>query len=653
MIKNEQEQTGDDEIDLKELFLSLWAYKLLIMVISVFCVVSAGYYAINADKVYIAESTFALDDNDGSSGLLGSLGSDLGALGALAGISGADVSGAGALLERVVSREFILEVSDELDLLNDELFNPYNPDFKEPVWRARLKLLLGMQSKKQDPERIQLWNVIKEYQELVTVDETDAGTISVSVRHKVPERAAEIANHIVKKIISMTSQESIEDVDEKLSYLSRTLADASQELKDAQDALKEYSLENSTQAMESFTVGSVMLDDLRTQRQRSADRLEAILALKAALSEGEPTFQDYELLRKKFPQLDEASFRRIMGLSEVNSAWSWPSFRLVEQVELSVRDRFSSLDGEIRELEEDVVRYAISAEELATLKRNLMIAEATYEVLIQQVKSQSLIAGFKPDNSKVYAVADVPINPSEPKRNLILAVGLVLGIFLGSALALALSTRRNVYFSKSSLLNALNASHSHQVKALSRLKGKDLAGVQKQTEKKPLHWARQTVLELDILSGGEPVFLCDVSGEKKADVLGRTIAATAGNLGRDVALVDLSRPANQADTELPATVGNELASISKANSCSEYVYLSGKQNLDLMYSKSLRRILDALSKKHDLVLFTCNLDGLGTVMSSSIIDQPTFVVRVRPGRTSTQSIKSFLNRGKVGVVLHD
>ena len=651
MASNEQAQVGDDEIDLKELFLSLWAYKLLVVVVSVFSLVAAGYYAINADKVYIAKSTFTLGDDSGG-GLLSGLGSELGALGALAGLGSSGGSATDVLIERVMSREFILEASDELDLLSDKLFNSYNPDHRDPAWKARLKVLLGVQNSERDPARIQLWNVIRSYQKLVAVETTDAGAISVSVRHEVPERAAEIANHLMKKIILMTSQENIEDVDEKLRYLSRTLADASQDLEDAQNALKEYSLENSTQAVESFAVGSVMLDDMRTQRQRSADRLEAILALKATLSEGKPTFQDYERLRKRFPQLDEANFRRIMGLSEINSAWSWPNFRLVEQVERSVRDRFSSLDGEIQKLEEDVVRYAASAEELAAHKRNLMVAEATYEVLIQQVKSQSLIAGFKPDNSKVFEVADVPISPSEPNRNLILALGLVLGIFLGSGLALVLSTRRNVYFSLSSLLNALNASHSHQVRTLRRLKGKDLADVQKQTEKKPLNWARQTVLELDTLSGGTPVFLCDVSGEKKADVLGRTIAATAGDLGRDVALVDLSRPVKPADTELPATIGKELASIAEANSCSEYAYLSGRRNLDLMYSKSLRRVLDALSKKHDLVLFTCNLDALDTVMSSSIIDQPTFVVRVRPGRTSTQIIKSFLKRGKVGVALH-
>jgi hypothetical protein len=141
--------------------------------------------------------------------------------------------------------------------------------------------------------------------------------------------------------------------------------------RDAQRALQQYSLENSITAVDSFAAGSVMLDDMRAQREQSAEQLAAAVALKAALSSGEPSRSDYNRLRQEFPQLDQPNFRRIMGISEVTSAWTWPSLGVVSQVESSISDRLSALDRDILRLEEDASKYASSAERLAQLTRDL------------------------------------------------------------------------------------------------------------------------------------------------------------------------------------------------------------------------------------------------------------------------------------------
>ena len=59
-----------------------------------------------------------------------------------------------------------------------------------------------------------------------------------------------------------------------------------------------------------------------------------------------------------------------------------------------LRDRIKRLDIEITDIEENAQIYATSAEDLAKYTRDAKIAEATYTVLIEQVKSQSLAAGF-------------------------------------------------------------------------------------------------------------------------------------------------------------------------------------------------------------------------------------------------------------------
>ena len=651
MSNHQPTDAAEDEINLKELFLTIWAYKFLIALVSSAFLVGAGFYALNADKVYSAKSIFALPGSSGSSGILGSLDGELGGLAALV---GAPTGGGDAemIVERLTSREFILEIGRELDLKSDEMFNSYDPDATDPAWKAIIKSLLGMVSEKSDAERIALQNVINEYEELVAVEASDTGSISVTVDHEVPERAAEIANHIVSKIIALKALESSDETDEKLEYLSRTLADASEDLEAAQRALQQYSLENSTQAVESFAVGTVMLDDMRTQRERSAEQLAAALALKEILSKGVPGEGDYDRLRQEFPQLDQPSFRRIMGVSEVASAWTWPSVGVVSQVENSIRDRLSALERDILKLEQDASKYASSAERLAQLTRDLKIAEAAYTVLIEQVKSQSLVAGFKPDNSRILEVADVPVSPSAPKRTLILALGLVLGVFVGSAVALVLGMRRGVYFALSSLLEAVGVSSSLKTIGVRRFREKSLADIHKSLGKIKSDWARHAVLQLDSGDENRPVFICDLSFANNAGALGKIVAATAVSLGRDVGFIDLSRELSEVERELTPDIEDAMVKVGNPTGGTEYVYPAGVTNLDLLYSTSVTKIVDALVEKHDIVIFAANTDAVEVILASNSIVDPFFGVQLKPGKTLIKSVQRMLQRGTLGVAFH-
>jgi len=651
MTNYQPADVAEDEINLKELFLTIWAYKLLIALVSSVFLVGAALYAVSADKVYTAESAFTLPGEGGSNGILGSLGGELGGLAALVGAP----TGSGdaeVTVERLTSREFILEVAGELDLINDEMFNSYDPNATDPAWKALIKSLLGMESAKPDANRIALQNVTVNYGKFVSVEAGDTGSIAVAVDHEVPERAAEIANHIVNKIIALTASESSDDTDEKLAYLSQTLADASEELEDAQRALQQYSLENSIQAVDSFAAGSVILDDMRAQREQSAEQLAAAVALKAALSSGEPSRSDYNRLRQEFPQLDQPNFRRIMGISEVTSAWTWPSLGVVSQVESSISDRLSALDRDILRLEEDASKYASSAERLAQLTRNLKVAEAAYTVLIEQVKSQSLVAGFRPDNSRILEVADIPVSPSAPKRTLILALGLVLGVFVGSAVALVLGMRRGVYFALSSLLEAAGVSSGLRVKSVRRFRGMALSEVHKSLGKLKSDWARRAVLQLGGEDENRPIFVCDLSFEKNASPLGKIIAATAVSLGRDVGFIDFSRALSDVERDLTPDIEGALAKVGNPTGGTEYVYPAGTTNLDLLYSKSIDKITNALLKKHDMVIFAANTDAFEVILSSNSIAEPVFAVQVKPGRTLIKSVQRLLLRGKLGVAFH-
>ena len=108
-------------------------------------------------------------------------------------------------------------------------------------------------------------------------------------------------------------------------------------------------------------------------------------------------------------------------MSETISAWSWPDLNTIQAVTVTLTDRIKMLDVEISNNEDSAKLYASSAEDLAKLERDAKIAEATYTVLIEQVKAQSLAAGFRSNSFKVFEYAIPPLGHPR-NRNLMLVI---------------------------------------------------------------------------------------------------------------------------------------------------------------------------------------------------------------------------------------
>ena len=113
-------------------------------------------------------------------------------------------------------------------------------------------------------------------------------------------------------------------------------------------------------------------------------------------------------MRNDYPLVDDVNFRRILGMSESISGWSWPEAATLDAVADTLLDRIQRLKVEINDIEKEAQKFASSAEQLSRLKRDAKIAEATYTVLIEQVKSQSLVAGYRPDTFKVFEFSTPP-----------------------------------------------------------------------------------------------------------------------------------------------------------------------------------------------------------------------------------------------------
>ena len=526
----------DDKINLAELFSALWAHKLLIILFTGLYIFLAVNYNLTAQKKFTAKAIFHIEENNSAPGF--SLPKELGALASFAGLSaggGGDLESTKILLERAVGREFIIRMKSNLSLDLDPYFNVYDPNHEDPAWKALIKKILGWQKTEQEKSAIVETNVLKKYRKNVEFEETKGGAIEISVTHVDPQKASVYANAFMEGLGRLVEDESVAAQELKLNYLSKTLADALQDMDEAQENLKNYTLKNSAVAQENFLSDSLKLDEFRMEKREAKEFANLLSIIENFIKSGNLDSNSYEALRSSHPLVDDIEFRRVLGMSETISAWIWPEIEMIEAVSATLRDRIKRLDVENKNIEENAKLNATIAEDLDKFCREAKIAEATYTVLIEQVKSQTLAAGFQPETFKVFEYATPPIEPSSPQRLLVLALGAALGVVTGCFLAISNAKRRGVYYSRSSLLSDIKAELEVKSKSTKRFNRKTISDIISLISKKRIGSLDEAVLKL---ANKKVVYVLNSGGKPTSLDIARLLAVQSAQSGKNVLLCD-------------------------------------------------------------------------------------------------------------------
>jgi len=636
----------DDEIDLSELFLTLWAYKFLIATITTAALFVSGYKALTANKEYTAKAIFQIQQSNGSTNL--SLGQELTNLAALAGLRGDTISSTGTLIEIGSTREFILELNRDLAFENDPYFNTYDPNYVEPLWKSAIKALIGWQRIKHEERAIIEEYIVSNYITAVSFESTGNGILSVSVVHEDPNSAAAYANGVMAKLQQVIERKKNQETEQRLNYLSDMLAGALIDLEQAQKNLADFSMENSGSPQVSLDIDAAKLLRLRENIDVVEKFLLILPDLRVAINANTVDADTYNTIRAQHPLIDDVRFRRIMGMSEAVSEWRWPAKDTINLVEKTLTDRLKRLTVDLNELSNQAEVTAESVEEFARLTREATIAEATYTVMIEQVKAQSLVAGYKPETFKVFEYATPPLASSAPKRSLILALGLVLGIFLGCALALILGIRKSVYFTRSALASAVCATHTLRIGMLRRLSRLPLSVLRDRI-------GQRTHLQLEdlLLDLGEQKLILVASTHTKlqSDGLGRLIATTAAKAHKRVLLCDTSWGSFESGSQPSAP--SEFATVPAIDGIDLLTAPKDIQEANVYTLKSFKDFIKNAAEGYDHVIVTGH-DEYGTLAAKALKSlEPTLVYAARIGKTKKRDIAELTAITPVEVLLHD
>ena len=602
---------SNDEIDLRELFITLWAYKLFIACACALGILFGSYYALNAEKEFTSTAIFKIDQSK-SGGI--SLGRELGALASLAGFGD---STADSILptDQVTGRIFIEKLDAKLNFQADPYFNTYNPNSLDPLWKSLIKRAIGWQKSSIDPQEAIWQGIVKKYTKSIVLDETPDGAVKIVVTHVNPQRAAEISNTIMDEIISTLENKKNTEQDAQLSYLSNTLAKALSDLEASQSSLKQFALENSALPLESFAARSLQLDGLREQLSRTTELYDAVVALSSMLQNKTTDQKSYLALRQQFPIVDQVEFRRVLGQNEIISSWSWPEASSVDAVFDTLTERKNRLQSQINASQIDAERSGLALETYAKLEREAKIAEATYTVMIEQVKAQSMASGYRPDRTEVYEYASPSISPSAPKRSLILALGAVLGLFVGTALSLALALRRGVYYSKNSLIAGAQAGITASVSTLLPVRNKSLNDLNTMLIKKPRPVLRDVAVEIHKSSAKQVVVTASRTKLTGNDVA-RALASYMQSDTVKVAVVDFSSRAKKLGIDLERLSVGSFVVAESAGNISILRPDGDLAAMELLSQRSFWKNIQSLNSTFDLVLLCADNSDAISLLSA-------------------------------------
>ena len=638
----------NDEIDLRDLFITLWAYKLFISCTCALGIIFSGYYALNADKIYRSIAIFKLGKQKSSAF---SFGGELNALASLAGL-GADVSTSILPIDEVTGRIFIQNIDAKLNFQADPHFNTYKPNSNDPTWKSLIKRAIGLQKPSINAQEAIWQSIIEEYIENVKLEETDEGSIKIAVTHVNPQRAADIANGIMNKIISDVKYKKDNQQEQQLSFLSNSLAKALNDLDVSQSNLKNFTMENSALPLESFAAGSLQLEALREQFSRTSELHDAVAALSLILQNKAKDQNDYLALRQKFPIVDQVEFRRVLGQNEIISSWSWPEPSSVSAVFDMLSERKIRLQSQINASQVNAERSGQALKTFAKLKREDKVAEATYKVLIEQVKAQSMLAGYSPDLTEVYEYASVSINPSAPIRSLILALGAVLGLLVGAVLSLVLALRRGVYYSKNSLKLGAQARLTASAKSLLPLRNKILNDLNAIITKKSRPILRNIAVEIH-KSAATQVVVTSSRAKLTGNDVARALASYMQSDTMTVALIDFSSKAKKLDIDVDRLTVGSFVVAESAGHVSVLRPDVDSAAMELLSQQNFWKNTQSLNSTFDLLFFCADNDDAISLLSALEGTETFHITIARTKKTKSTTLMHMRSLLPIQGLLYD
>ena len=234
MDNNSSGKLYDDEIDLKELFLVLWAGKLLIVAITAVFAISSVLYALSIPNQYKATALLAPAQADG-----GGLSSALGQLGGLASLAGVSI-GEGTSSESQIAQEvmkswhfvesFITDNKLEVEVYAAGGWSKTSGELKfdDDLYDVDKQVWLLEDEQSGEPRPPTSWELFKRFSGMLSVSQDkQSGLVSLSIEYYSPVIAKEWLDLYIAAINKHMQARQVARVSNNISYLEAEITKTS------------------------------------------------------------------------------------------------------------------------------------------------------------------------------------------------------------------------------------------------------------------------------------------------------------------------------------------------------------------------------------------------------------------------------------------
>lgn len=447
------ETNGQDEIDLSQLARTLWRGKLLIILSAVVCLLIGIWYAyFQAIPVYTSKAIVALESRQEQVVDIESV---------VTGLSG-DQATINTEVEVIRSRGLIEKLVLELDLLADPEFNASLRPKSNFSIGAAVGFIRGMLGSPVEEREIDprgeldavIDNVLKSIS-IANVRQSYVFSITAITQH--PTKSAKIANTLANLYILEQLETKFNATQQATSWLTDRVAELQIQLEKSEAEVKDFNASAQLVSPEALTGLNRQIKDLRDRLRETTAVKEAadarLIQLKT-IAEGD----DVEAIANA---VNDPTLNRVLQLMQASgdsnpdrAAFDARLNQVLTRAELEATRSSSQIDAlqnSIAEQERQIEDQSSDLVQLQQLQREAEASRLIYEFFLNRLKETSVQAGIQQADSRVLSDAVVPLSPSAPRKSMILALSMMLGLMAGSGFVLLREFAQNTFREASEL----------------------------------------------------------------------------------------------------------------------------------------------------------------------------------------------------------
>lgn len=492
-------QKREDEIDLAQLFRTLWRGKFWIILFTLIGLTIGIYRAyITAVPVYTAKSVVMLESRREQVVDLSSV---------VTGLSG-DFATINTEVQVIRSRGLIEKLVKKLDLTNDPEFNPRlrPPDTSFSLIktvRGAIRWARGTDTPAKpatapDPD-VQATNLLNNVVDRLiarirvsNIERTRVFELSVTTRN--PRKSALIANTLADLYVLDQIEVKFAATENATQWLSDRVGDLQIELEESVEKVKDFNSGTNLISPEALAALNRQVKETRDRMRETEETREAATATLAKLEAARAT-DDPQAMTEAANDTTLIRLLRLMT-NDDRTAFDTRFQQVVDRAQLEItraESQLAALQGSITAQTTQIEQQSSDLVTLQQLEREAEASRLLYEYFLNRLKETSIQQGIQQADSRVLSQAVIPRMPSAPRKSLIMGVSVILGLFAGIALVLGRELAQNTFRLAETLENKTGYTVLGQIPAIPARKRKN---VLKYLSEKPTSAAAEAIRNL-------------------------------------------------------------------------------------------------------------------------------------------------------------